>query len=229
MEQTLPTGTEDDPDPQDFYAPDSPVEAEFFDSGQVHQDPDLEAQDDDQVESIIACHVWLSYLTYISDYGAKDSQQPQAQLRQSLFSRPQSPSPPLQNTRQQNAGPSPSRETLPLWPPTIPVALPSHHDGPSASQHQDVAFGGYSTRPMSLDRALRPPTIPVALPSRRDGPSVSQHQDVASGSYSTRPMSLDRAQRRNIDRKRRGRSPQRHGLEDLKLAVSLELILVFLC
>lgn len=66
MEQTLPTfPTTEQPerasdprasDPRDFYAPDSPVQD---DSGQVRQDFDPEAQDDDQVERIIAYHVWF--------------------------------------------------------------------------------------------------------------------------------------------------------------------------
>ena len=71
MEQILPcTGH----DPRDFYTSDSPVLDEYFDSDQdlyksaeeVLGCVDPEVQDDDQVESSIGSHVWLSYLTYIS-------------------------------------------------------------------------------------------------------------------------------------------------------------------
>jgi hypothetical protein len=58
--------TEHGPDPRDFYASDSPVLDEYFDSGQGLGCVDPEVQDDDQVESILACHVWFSYLTYTS-------------------------------------------------------------------------------------------------------------------------------------------------------------------
>ena len=39
---------------------------EYFDSGQGSRCVDPEVEDDVQVESIIACHVWFSYLTYTS-------------------------------------------------------------------------------------------------------------------------------------------------------------------
>ena len=63
VEQILPC-TEYGPDPRDFYASDSPVLDEYFDSGQGSGcvDPDPEVQDDDQVESIIAFHVCMAFL-----------------------------------------------------------------------------------------------------------------------------------------------------------------------
>ena len=68
VEQTL-LCTEHGLDPRDFYASDSPVLDEYFESGQVRLDSecvDPDVQDDDQVESIIGSRVWLSYLTYTS-------------------------------------------------------------------------------------------------------------------------------------------------------------------
>lgn len=73
MEQILPR-TEHGNDPRDFYASDSPVLDEYFDSGQdfyksaeeFFECVDPEVQDDDQVESSTVCHVWFSYLTYTS-------------------------------------------------------------------------------------------------------------------------------------------------------------------
>jgi hypothetical protein len=65
VEQILPS-TEHGPDPRDFYASDSPVLDEYFDAGQGSGCVDPEDEDDDQVESIIACCVWFSYLTYTS-------------------------------------------------------------------------------------------------------------------------------------------------------------------
>jgi len=65
VEQILPR-TEHGVDPRDFYASDSPVLDEYFDLGQGSRFVNPEVEDDDQVESIIACHVWFSYLTYTS-------------------------------------------------------------------------------------------------------------------------------------------------------------------
>ena len=65
VEQILPC-TEHGPDPRDFYASDSPVLDEYFGSGQGSGSVDPEVEDDDQVENIIAFHVWFSYLTYTS-------------------------------------------------------------------------------------------------------------------------------------------------------------------
>jgi hypothetical protein len=70
VEQILPC-TEHGPDPRDFYASDSPVLDEYFDSGHESTEEyleciDPEVQDDDQVESSIVCHVRFSYLTYTS-------------------------------------------------------------------------------------------------------------------------------------------------------------------
>jgi hypothetical protein len=65
VEQILPN-TEHGPDPRDFYASDSPVLDECFDASQGSGCVDPEVEDDDQVESIIACHVQFSYLTYTS-------------------------------------------------------------------------------------------------------------------------------------------------------------------
>jgi hypothetical protein len=65
VEQTLPN-TEHGSDPRDFYAADSPVLDEYFDAGQGSGCVDPEVEDDDQVESIIACRVQFSYLTYTS-------------------------------------------------------------------------------------------------------------------------------------------------------------------
>jgi hypothetical protein len=70
VEQILPR-TEHDP--RDFYASDSPVLDEYFDSDQdLYKSAeeslgrvDPEVQDGDQVESSIAS-VWFSYLTYTS-------------------------------------------------------------------------------------------------------------------------------------------------------------------
>jgi hypothetical protein len=56
VEQILPN-TEHGPDPRDFYAADSPVLDEYFDAGQGSGCVDPEVEDDDQVESIIACRV----------------------------------------------------------------------------------------------------------------------------------------------------------------------------
>ncbi len=54
-------------DPQDFYASDSSVLDEYSDLDQdSYECAHPEVQDDDQVESSIASHIWLSYLTYIS-------------------------------------------------------------------------------------------------------------------------------------------------------------------
>jgi hypothetical protein len=53
-------------DPRDFYASDSPILDEYFNWGQGLGCVNPEVQDDDQVESIIAYHVWFSYLTYTS-------------------------------------------------------------------------------------------------------------------------------------------------------------------
>ena len=60
VEQILPC-TERGPDPRDFCASDSPALDEYFESGQGSRCVDREVQDDDQVESIIGCHVWFSY------------------------------------------------------------------------------------------------------------------------------------------------------------------------
>jgi hypothetical protein len=147
--------TEDGPDPRDFYASDSPVLDEYLDLGQGSRCVDPEVEDDDQVESIISCHVWFSYLTYTSqaNWCEKHSQKPQVLPRQCLLAQPQSFTPSSQAagpSSSQTAGPSPSRQMLPLRPPRIPAALLSRRDRPSVSQHQDVASSGHSTRPMSI-------------------------------------------------------------------------------
>ena len=73
MEQTPPR-TESVPDLRDFYASDSPVLDEYFDSGrdsfksaeEFLECVDPEVQGDDQVESSTAYHVWYFYPTYTS-------------------------------------------------------------------------------------------------------------------------------------------------------------------
>ena len=142
----------------------------------------------------------------------KDSQQPQAPLRQSLLEQPQSSDPPLQTAGPSSlhtAGASPSQQVLPLQLPTTrtSVAPPSRHDRCSASQDQDVPTGGHSTCPISSNANVA--GFPRQIVNR-----------------------LDRAQRGNVSQKRRGRSPRRRGLDELQLAVSsrlLKSIPVFLC
>ena len=80
------------------------------------------------------------------------SQEPQVLPRQCLLAQPPSSTP-----RSQTAQPSSSRQMLPLQPPATPTALLSRRDRPSVSQHQDVASGGHSTRPMSSDADLGQP------------------------------------------------------------------------
>jgi hypothetical protein len=123
------------PDPRDFYASDSPVLDEPFDSVQDSECVDPEVQDGDQIESIIARHVWFSYLlTHLRLIGVNYSQEPQVLPRQCLLAQPPSSTP-----RSQTAQPSFSRQMLPLQPPTIPAALLPRRDRPSVSQHLGVA------------------------------------------------------------------------------------------
>ena len=123
------------PDPRDFYASDSPVLDEPFDSVQDSECVDPEVQDGDQIESIIARHVWFSYLlTHLRLIGVNYSQEPQVLPRQCLLAQP-----PSSTLRSQTAQPSFSRQMLPLQPPTIPAALLPRRDRPSVSQHQGVA------------------------------------------------------------------------------------------
>jgi len=65
VEQILPS-TEHGLDPRDFYASDSPILDEYFNTGQGSGCVNPKVKDDNQVESIIAYRVWFSYLTYTS-------------------------------------------------------------------------------------------------------------------------------------------------------------------
>jgi len=58
VKQILPC-TEHGPDPRDYYTFDSPILDKYFDSGQGSGFVNPEVQDDDQVESLITCHVWF--------------------------------------------------------------------------------------------------------------------------------------------------------------------------
>jgi hypothetical protein len=70
VEQILPCA-EHGPDPRDFYASDSPILDEYFDSGQESTDEfldciDPEVQVDDQLENSVVYHVWFSHWAFIS-------------------------------------------------------------------------------------------------------------------------------------------------------------------
>ena len=153
----------------------------------------------------------------------KHPQQPEVLPRQRLLAQPQSFTPSSQIAR-------PSQQTLPLQPPTIPAAPLSRGDRPSVSQHQDVASGDYSTRPVS---------------SSDPRPFVgSQNTDLGQLGRRTNATDFPGQTANSVDRiqgqrstgqriwKRRGRSPRRHGAEKLELAVSLrrlESTLVYMC
>jgi hypothetical protein len=70
VEQILPRA-EHSLDPRDFYATDSPILDEIFDSGQESTDEFLDCIDpgvqvDDQVESSVEYHVWFSHWAFTS-------------------------------------------------------------------------------------------------------------------------------------------------------------------
>jgi hypothetical protein len=213
VEQILPC-TERGPDPRDFYASDSPVLDDYFDSGQdsyKSAEEFFECVDPEvQVESSIACDVWF----FLFDphprlIGVKHSQQPQVLPREPLLTQPQSFAPSSQTTL-----PSSSRQTLPLQSPTIPAALPSYGDnGPSVSPHRDIASGGHSTRTMS------------SSDPRRNG-QLESRTNVADNPGQI-VNSLDRTQGQRSGgndgqriRKRRGRSPRHRGADKCRLDVS---------
>ena len=147
------------------------------------------------------------------------------QIARSLSSQTAGPSPPqiAGHSSSQTTGPSSFQQMLPLRPPTIPAALPSRRDRPSASQYQGVVSNGYSTRLMSSNAdlgQLGSHTSAVGFPGH-----IANSLDHTQGQRS-RGNAGQRIWRR------RGRSPRRRGTDKLQLAVSfrrLKSTIVFLC
>ena len=138
----------------------------------------------------------------------KHSQRPQVLPHQHLLSQPQSFASSLQT-----AQPSSSRQMLPLQPPMIPATRLSHHDRPSVSQPQDITSGGHSS------------SRPHAFAGTQNGNLGQETRTNADGfpcqCQNTNNRGHMHGERINGTKwKRRGRSPQRRGVEGLDLAVS---------